>query len=71
MKKDKIVIGGLVIVLLFIFINIASTINTILDYEKNKKSGNDRWLQVENRILQTEEKVNNLEKEIRDGGFIK
>ena len=71
MKKDKIVIGGLVIVLLFIFINIASTINTILDYEKNKKSGNDRWFQVENRILQTEEKVNNLEKEIRDGGFIK
>ena len=71
MKKDKIVIGGLVIVLLFIFINIASTINTILDYEKNKKSGNYRWFQVENRILQTEEKVNNLEKEIRDGGFIK
>ena len=71
MKKDKVIIGGLVIVLLFIFVNIASTINTILDYEKNKKSGNERWFQVENRILQTEEKVNNLEKEIRDGGFIK
>ena len=34
------------------------------DYEQRKESGNDRWKQVENRILQTEEKVNNLEKEI-------
>ena len=34
------------------------------DYETRKQSGNDRWKQVENRILQTEEKVNSLEEEI-------
>lgn len=63
-KKDKIMIGGLVIVLLFIFINIFSTIHTMDDYEARKESGNERWKQVENRILQTEEKVNKLEEEI-------
>ena len=26
-----------------------------------KKAGNDRWLQVENRIIQTEEKLNAIE----------
>ena len=65
-KKDKIMIGGLAIVLIFIFINIFSTIHTMSDYEKRKESGNDRWLQVENRILQTEEKVNRLEEEIKE-----
>ncbi len=32
--------------------------------KRGKKVGNERWLQVENRILQTEEKVNKLEEEI-------
>ena len=48
----------------FIILNIFSTINTMSDYEARKESGNERWKQVENRILQTEEKVNILEKEI-------
>lgn len=30
-----------------------------------KKVGNDRWLQVENRILQTEEKVNAIEEKLQ------
>ena len=34
------------------------------DYEARKESGNERWKQVENRILQTEEKVQQLEEEI-------
>ena len=37
----------------------------MIDYEKRKDSGNERWKQVENRILQTEEKVESLEEEIR------
>ena len=65
-KKDKIMIGGLAIVLSFIFINIFSTVHTMYDYEARKESGNERWLQVENRILQTEEKVNKLEEEIEE-----
>ena len=63
-KKDKVVVAGLVLVLIFIIINIFSTVNTMSDYEARKESGNERWKQVENRILQTEEKVKQLEEEI-------
>ena len=63
-KKDKVVVAGLVLVLIFIIINIFSTVNTMSDYEARKESGNERWEQVENRILQIEEKVNSLEEEI-------
>lgn len=65
-RKDKITIIGLIVVLLLLFLDMLSTINTMSDYEKRKASGNDRWLQVENRILQTENKVNMLEKEIAE-----
>lgn len=65
-RKDKFMVVGLSIVLLFIFINIFSTLHTMSDYESRKESGNERWLQVENRILQTEEKVNRLEEEIKE-----
>ena len=63
-KKDKFVVGGLILVLIFIAINFFSTINTMSDYEERKESGNERWKQVEQRILQTEQKVNELEEEI-------
>ena len=65
-KKDKIMVCGLAIVLIFIFINIFSTLHTMNDYEARKESGNERCLQVENRILQTEEKVNRLEEDIQE-----
>ena len=65
-KKDKVVVVGLILVLIFIIINIFSTLHTMSDYEARKESGNDRWKQVENRILQTEEKVNILEEEIEE-----
>ena len=62
-KKDKVMIVGLTTILIFILINIFSTVHTMYDYETRKESGNARWLQVENRILQTEEKVNRLGEE--------
>lgn len=65
MKKDKIVIAVLVLILTILSINIVYTIYEMIDYEARKESGNNRWLQVENRILQTEEKVNKLEQEMR------
>lgn len=64
MKRNKVMLVYLIVVLVFLFINMISTIWTTIDYEKRKDSGNERWLQVENRILQTEEKVETLEKEI-------
>ena len=63
-KRDKVMIAGLITILVFILINIFANIHTMYDYEKRKESGNERWLQVENRILQTEEKVNRLEEDI-------
>lgn len=65
-KRDKVMVIGLVIILIFIFINIISSIYTMSDYEARKESGNERWFQVENRILQTEEKVQQLEEEIKE-----
>lgn len=65
-KRDKVMVAGLILILAFMLINIFSTIHTMDDYEARKESGNERWLQVENRILQTEEKVNKLEEEIEE-----
>ncbi len=68
-KRDKVVVVGLILILIFIIINICSTLYTMSDYEQRKESGNDRWKQVENRILQTEEKVNKLEEELINGSI--
>ena len=65
-RKDRVIVVGLILVLIFIIINIFSTLHTMNDYEQRKESGNDRWKQVENRILETEEKVNRLEEEIEE-----
>lgn len=64
-KKDKIIIVGLVVVLVILAFNMIETVVQLIDYENRKESGNERWFQVENRILQTEEKVNRLEEDIR------
>lgn len=65
MHRDKITIIGLIIVLVFLLFNMISTIINNIDYEKRKESGNDRWLQVENRLIQMEEKINTLEEELQ------
>lgn len=65
-KRDKVMITGLIIILVFMLINIFSSVHTMYDYEARKESGNERWLQVENRILQTEDKVKQLEEEIEE-----
>ena len=40
-----------------------------IDYNQRKESGNDRWLQVENRIIETEEKIRAIENELHQGGM--
>lgn len=64
-RKDKVIILGLIFVLVVLAFNIIETIVQTVDYENRKDSGNKRWLQVENRILQTEEKVNTFEEELK------
>lgn len=63
-RKDKVIIIGLIFVLVVLAFNIIETIVQAVDYENRKDSGNERWLQVENRILQTEEKINTFEEEL-------
>lgn len=63
-RKDKVIIIGLIFVLIILAFNIINSAVTTIDYEKRKNSGNERWLQVENRILQTEEKINTFEEEL-------
>lgn len=56
-NNGKIIFLMLVIVILLLC-NIVITTIHIGDYAHQKDLGNDRWKQVENRILQVEEKVN-------------
>ena len=63
--KDKTIIIGLILILVILVFNIITTITSMSDYEQRKQSGNERWFQVENRILQTEEKVNKLEEDVQ------
>ena len=63
-KKDRVIIIGLVLVLVILAFNIIETVVQGIDYEKRKSSGNDRWLQVENRILKKKKKINTFEEEL-------
>ena len=51
-----------IIILLF---DIVHSIIQEIDYNQRKESGNDRWYQVENRILNTEEKINAIEQKLQ------
>lgn len=59
-KYIKIFIIMSIAIIILIF-DIVHSILQEIDYNQRKESGNDRWLQVENRIIQIEEKVNALE----------
>ena len=70
--KDRFVVIIAITLLIFLALNIAFTIYYMVDYESRKDSGNERWRQVEERIVTIENKVdnvyedlNNLKKEIR------
>lgn len=53
------------IAIIILVCDIVFSVKQELDYEQRKESGNDRWLQVENRIIQTEEKVNAIEEKLQ------
>ena len=54
----------LITILILLVLNFIYSISETIDYYERIKSGNDRWLQVENRIVGIEEKVNHLEGEL-------
>lgn len=63
-KPDKIFVVGLIIVLIILFINIIYSVYEFFDYQSRVQSGNDRWLQVEERIIKIEKEVDSLKGEI-------
>ncbi len=65
MKRNKIIIIILILLLILLCFNFIYSIISAIDYEKRKESGNERWFQVENRIIEYEEKVNKIEEEVK------
>lgn len=70
--KDRFIVITAITLLIFLALNIAFTMYYMVDYKSRKNSGNERWRQVEERIVTIENKVddvyedlNNLKKEIR------
>lgn len=51
----------LTFILLVLIANFIYSLVMLIDYEQRKDSGNDRWKQVEERILRIEDKVEAIE----------
>nr|DAM91463.1 MAG TPA: hypothetical protein [Caudoviricetes sp.] len=60
-KKIKTIIALAILVFILLSGNLIVSIIQEIDYNKRKNSGDTKWLQVENRILQIEEKVNEVQ----------
>ena len=71
MNKNKYIklIILMIIVIIVLIIDIYFSIMQEIDYNQRKESGNDRWLQVENRILETEDKINAIEEKLHQEGM--
>lgn len=59
--QHKTVTWLLIFILLFLIFNFIYSFVLWIDYEQRKNSGNDRWKQVEDRILRIEDKVEAIE----------
>lgn len=65
-KNIKIIITLAIIVFVLLLGNLFVSVRQEIDYNRRKESGNDRWLQVENRILQIEEEIDEVQKDGRN-----
>lgn len=60
-KKRYIKLFAIISIAITILIfDILFSIKQEIDYEQRKQSGNDRWTQVENRIIQIEKEIDTL-----------
>ena len=57
----KVVIISTIFIMVLLLVNIIFQSVSLIDIEKSKRSGNDKWLQVENRILRIEERIEKIE----------
>lgn len=57
----KVVIISIIFIMVLLLVNIIFQSVSLIDIEKSKRSGNDRWLQVENRIISIEKRLEKIE----------
>lgn len=57
----KVVIISTIFIMVLLLVNIIFQSVSLIDIEKSKRSGNDRWLQVENRIISIERRLEKIE----------
>lgn len=65
-KKDKRIIAVCVLVLVFLVVNFVTALETFVGYQESKASGNERWRQVEERIVRIETDVEGLKQEVQE-----
>lgn len=65
-RKEKRTIIVCIVVLIFLVINFLTAIETFVGYNKSKASGNERWKQVEERMMKIETDVENLKTEVQE-----
>ena len=63
---DKTLIIITVIIMILLIGNLIISIKHISEFDTIRNSGNDRWFQVEDRIKMYENKVDQLEEQIRN-----
>lgn len=64
-RKEKRIVAVCIVVLVFLILNFLTAIETFIGYNKSKASGNERWKQVEERIVSIENDVEMLKQEVQ------
>lgn len=57
----KVVIISTIFIIVLLLVNIIFQSVSLIDIEKSKESGNNRWRQVENRIISIEKRLEKIE----------
>lgn len=57
----RIIITISIFMLILLFANMVFQAVSLIDIEKSKESGNNRWRQVENRIISIEKRLEKIE----------
>lgn len=63
---DKVLITITIIIMILLIGNLIMNIRHISQFNSIRNSGNDRWFQVEERILMYEHKIDQLEEIIKN-----
>lgn len=63
---DKVLITITIIIMILLIGNLVMNIRHISQFNSIRNSGNDRWFQVEERILMYEHKIDQLEEIIKN-----